>query len=80
MTIDTNVQTDDGSHKRKREEQDIGDRQEKKIHVEDRELRIEDLHQDVGYIYQLCRTRKAPFFNCSGPLVHFRRNSFLVVS
>lgn len=60
MSIDTSVPNEDASHKRKREEQDIGDRQEKKLHVEDRELRMEDLHQDVGYIYQLCRTPHPP--------------------
>lgn len=32
----------------------------KKVHVEDRELGIEDLHLDVGEKYRLCKTRKAP--------------------
>lgn len=78
MTIETSVSADEGSLKRKREEGDMGDRQEKKIHVEDRELHMEDLHEDVGIIYQLCRTRKAPFSICRGPLRHFC-NSFLSV-
>lgn len=51
---------DESSHKRKRDVQDNGDRDQKKVHVEDSRIRIEDLHLDVGKIYTLCRTRKAP--------------------
>jgi hypothetical protein len=50
------------SSKRKRDLDDHGDREQKKIHVEDSRIRIEDLHLDVGKKYSLCRTRKAPFF------------------
>lgn len=60
MSIDSSIQGDDLSNKRKREAQDTGDREQKKAHVEERKLCIEDLHLDVGKIYQLCRTRKAP--------------------
>ncbi|KFX95348.1 hypothetical protein O988_05838 [Pseudogymnoascus sp. VKM F-3808] len=56
VTIDSNIQADDLSNKRKREAEDTGDREQKKVHVEERKLCIEDLHLDVGKIYQLCRT------------------------
>ena len=50
------------SNKRKRDVEDHGDREQKKVHVEDSRISIEDLHLDVGKKYLLCRTRKAPFF------------------
>jgi hypothetical protein len=50
------------SSKRKRDLEDHGDREQKKVHVEDSRIRIEDLHLDVGKKYSLCRSRKAPFF------------------
>jgi hypothetical protein len=53
---------EESSSKRKRDLEDHGDREQKKVHVEDSRIRIEDLHLDVGKIYSLCRTRKAPFF------------------
>ena len=53
---------DEPSNKRKRDVEDHGDRDQKKVHVEDSRLSIEDLHLDVGKKYLLCRTRKAPFF------------------
>ena len=53
---------EDFSNKRKRDVGDHGDREQKKVHVEDSRIRIEDLHLDVGKKYSLCRTRKAPFF------------------
>jgi hypothetical protein len=59
----------DGAHleespnKRKRDVGDHGDREQKKVHVEDSRISIEDLHLDVGEKYLLCRTRKAPFFS-----------------
>ena len=56
------VGSEEPSNKRKREVDDNGDQGQKKIHVEDRSLGIEDLHLDVGKKYLLCRTRKAPFF------------------
>lgn len=49
------------SNKRKRDLEDHGDREQKKVHVEDSRLSIDDLHLDVGEKYLLCRTRKAPF-------------------
>jgi hypothetical protein len=73
MVIDSSAQVDDISNKRKREAEDTGDREQKKVHVEERKLCIEDLHLDVGKIYQLCRTRKTPFspkrLQCYLPLV-----------
>lgn len=54
------VGSEEPSNKRKREVDDNGDQGQKKIHVEDRSLGIEDLHLDVGKKYLLCRTRKAP--------------------
>ena len=52
----------DVSNKRKRELEDSGDREQKKVHVEDSRISIKDLHLDVGQKYLLCRTRKTPFF------------------
>ncbi|UNI18886.1 hypothetical protein JDV02_005123 [Purpureocillium takamizusanense] len=43
-------------HKRKRPLDDVGDRDQKKMHIEDRKLGIEDLHLDVGDKYLLCQT------------------------
>jgi hypothetical protein len=54
------MESRESSNKRKREVEDNGDQEQKKVHVEDRRLGIEDLHLDVGKIYLLCRTRKAP--------------------
>jgi hypothetical protein len=61
MTQDT-IMGDDSPHKRKREADDMGSRAQKKVHVEDRNLGIDDLHLDVGEKYLLCRTRKTPFY------------------
>lgn len=52
--------SDDSPHKRKRSLDDTGDRDQKKMHLEDSRLGIEDLHLDVGEKYLLCKTRKAP--------------------
>ena len=52
---------DETSNKRKRDVEDLGDRDLKKVHVENSRLSIEDLHIDVGKKYLLCRTRKTPF-------------------
>jgi hypothetical protein len=54
------MESEESSNKRKREVEDNGDQEPKKVHVEDRRLGIEDLHLDVGKKYLLCRTRKAP--------------------
>jgi hypothetical protein len=58
--LNVSMDIEDPSNKRKREMEDTGDQEQKKIHVEDRRLGIEDLHLDVGKKYLLCRTRKAP--------------------
>lgn len=52
------------SQKRKRalEDIDMGDREQKKVHIEDRRLGIEALHQDVGPKYKICQPRPAPRF------------------
>lgn len=52
---------DDSPHKRKRPLEDLGDRDQKKAHIEDSKTGIEALHLDVGEKYLLCQTRKAPF-------------------
>jgi hypothetical protein len=54
----------EASNKRKRDIEDHGDRDQKKVHVESSGLgiSIEDLHVNVGEKYLLCRTRKTPFF------------------
>ncbi|KAH8821847.1 Rox3 mediator complex subunit-domain-containing protein [Xylogone sp. PMI_703] len=48
---------DESSNKRKRDFEDHGDREQKKVHIEAGRLGIEDLHMDVGEKYLLCRTR-----------------------
>lgn len=57
---DVVMEAEEFSNKRKREVEDVGGKEQKKVHVEDRRLGIEDLHLDVGKKYLLCRTRKAP--------------------
>lgn len=52
---------EDSPQKRKRPTDDFSERDQKKVHLEDRRLGIENLHLDVGEKYLLCRTRKAPF-------------------
>ncbi len=59
-----NIMGEDSPHKRKRAADDTGYRAQKKVHVEDRNFGIDDLHLDVGEKYLLCRTRKAPFYLC----------------
>lgn len=54
------VMADESPNKRKRPLDDAGDREQKKVHLEDRKLGIEDLHRDVGHKYLLCQTRKTP--------------------
>lgn len=58
-----NGHNDDGTLKRKYEFGDSDEHKDKKLHVEDRKPSISDLHIDVGKIYQLCRTRKYPYFS-----------------
>lgn len=55
------VMGEDSPQKRKRATDDLGERDQKKVQIEDRRLGIENLHLDVGEKYLLCRTRKAPF-------------------
>ncbi|KAG0648331.1 Mediator of RNA polymerase II transcription subunit 19 [Hyphodiscus hymeniophilus] len=45
---------EESSNKRKRDIDDHGDREQKKVHVEDSGIRIDDLHLDVGKKYLLC--------------------------
>ncbi|KAK6597112.1 Rox3 mediator complex subunit [Botrytis cinerea] len=49
-------QSIDPLSKRKRDFEDLGDQKQKKVHVEDSRPSIDDLHQDVGKKYLLCRT------------------------
>lgn len=56
------AQLEELSHKRKRDVDDHGDREQKKVHVEAIGPSIEDLHLDVGKKYLLCRTRKNSSF------------------
>ncbi|KAI9641553.1 hypothetical protein NHQ30_010365 [Ciborinia camelliae] len=53
-------QSEDLSNKRKRDIEDLGDRDQKKVHVEDSRPSINDLHQEVGKKYLLCRTLHKP--------------------
>ncbi|KAK1599813.1 Rox3 mediator complex subunit [Colletotrichum navitas] len=50
------VMGDDTPHKRKRPLEDLGDREQKKVHIEDSKTGIEALHLDVGEKYLLCQT------------------------
>lgn len=54
------VMTDDTPQKRKRSIDDTGDRDQKKMFLEEYKLGIDDLHRDVGQKYLLCQARKAP--------------------
>lgn len=62
MSSTTSDLTADASHveelsnKRKRDLEDQGEREQKKVHVEDSRISIKDLHLDVGQKYLLCRT------------------------
>ncbi|QSZ37873.1 hypothetical protein DSL72_008973 [Monilinia vaccinii-corymbosi] len=53
-------QSEDPSNKRKRDVEDLGGRNQKKVHVEGSRPSIRDLHQDVGKKYLLCRTLHKP--------------------
>ncbi len=53
---------DESPQKRKRPVDDLGDREQKKVHIEESRLGIEVLHQNVGEKYLLCKSRsKTPF-------------------
>lgn len=66
--------SEESPHKRKRPLDDVGDRDRKKMHLEDRKLGIEDLHLDVGDKYLLCQTRKTALsYLCSCVLAGLRR-------
>lgn len=59
------VSQDDSSLKRKRDPEDQGDQEQKKVHVEKSEnhkVTIADLSENVGELYLFCKTRKASFF------------------
>jgi hypothetical protein len=56
---------DESPQKRKRPIDDLGDREQKKVHIEESKFGIEDLHLDVGTKYLLCRSRKTPFMAMS---------------
>lgn len=55
------VMTEDSPQKRKRPLEDVGDQEQKKVHLEESSMDIENLHLDVGHKYLVCKTRKAPF-------------------
>ncbi|KAG9240465.1 Rox3 mediator complex subunit-domain-containing protein [Calycina marina] len=44
------------SNKRKRDLEDTGDRDQKKVHIESSGVSINDLHRNVGPKYRLCKT------------------------
>lgn len=50
---------EESPQKRKRSMDDLGERETKKVHIEERRLEFEDLHLNVGPKYLLCKTRKA---------------------
>ncbi|KAK2603768.1 hypothetical protein QQS21_004053 [Conoideocrella luteorostrata] len=56
--LDTTM-SEESPYKRKRSPDDVGDRDQKKMHLEDGKLGIEDLHLDVGEKYLLCHTQHA---------------------
>ncbi|KAK1760702.1 mediator of RNA polymerase II transcription subunit 19 [Echria macrotheca] len=51
---------EDTPKKRKRPTDDVGERDQKKVHIEDRRLGINNIHLDVGPKYLLCRTPHPP--------------------
>ncbi|KAI1761303.1 Rox3-domain-containing protein [Hypoxylon sp. FL1150] len=55
MSHDSTI-ADPYSHKRKYHFDDAGDHEQKKVHLEDRRVGIENLHLDVGEKYLLCST------------------------
>ncbi len=60
---------EDSPQKRKRPLDDLGDRGDsKKAHTGERALGIDSLHENVGELYLLCRTRKTPL-----PVAYLRR-------
>jgi hypothetical protein len=71
-------QMEEPSNKRKRDLEDHGDREQKKVHVEDSRISIKDLHLDVGQKYLLCRTRKTPFLPRGVPFLRLVRHSLFL--
>jgi hypothetical protein len=57
------VEHNDPSNKRKRDPEDNGDREQKKVHVEESMISIEALHFDVGSKYLFLQNRKVPSFS-----------------
>ncbi len=57
-------------NKRKRDPEDNGDREQKKVHVEDSIVGIDALHIEVGPKYLFLQTRKAPFSSICRSLHH----------
>ena len=55
------IMSDYSPHKRKRSLEDTGDRDPKKMHLEESRSSVDDLHLNVGAKYLLCQTRKPPF-------------------
>jgi hypothetical protein len=56
------VADDFKSSKRKRSvDDDASEREQKKVHIADDEVAMDSLHLDVGDLYSVCKTRKAPF-------------------
>lgn len=53
------VMTDESPQKRKRSMDDTGDRDQKKMYLEEYKLGIDDLHRDVGTKYLLCQAPHA---------------------
>ncbi len=69
------VMTEDSPQKRKRPLEDVGDQEQKKVHIEDSSLDIQNLHLDVGHKYLVCKTRKAPFHShCPQTCLRSREN------
>ncbi|CCC13267.1 hypothetical protein SMACR_07046 [Sordaria macrospora] len=60
MSFTDIVMGENSPQKRKRTADDVGDREQKKVHIEDRKLGIDDLHLDVGEKYLLCRSQHQP--------------------
>jgi len=73
------VESSDASNKRKRDPEDNGDREQKKVHVDDSMIDIGALHYDVGSKYLFLQNRKAPFFSsiCSSYDWYFFRFRWL---
>lgn len=71
------LMADDSPHKRKRTLDDVGDRDQKKLHLDDFGVGIGELHIDVGEKYLLCGLCKDTHFLLSRNFKRTMRNALV---